>query len=485
MDEEGKQSFTRGLRWRHGFNVAIAVLSAFAILAMVNYLAARHSWRYNWSNAAANRLSPLTVKVLGALTNDVKVIVYFDPDEPLYSSVSGMIKDYESHSPRLQVEFVDYRYPGRATVIRNDYRLEAGSESGRIIFDCAGRTKTVLAGELSEFKVTEKEIRRAGFKGEQLFTQAIVSVTTPRKVKAYFLGGHGEGSPLSSDDQTGFSRFATMLKEADVPVDMFEALHSRDVPEDCSMLVIAGPTTPFNREEIERLDKYLSGGGRLFVMFNMFNAKIPRLGLEDLLANWSIDVGANYVSDKPRMGTKDAILLLTSQFGAHQITRPLLRSTVTMVLPRTVSPREGAANRADAAKPIAILFTGDQGIAYGPAGQTYATGELPIAVAAEKGGIQGVAADRGATRVVAIGSSAALANRILTEGANADFAILAANWLLSRDVFLSGEIPPRAIAEYRINVTEQQMKTLRMVFLGAAPWGALLVGVVVWMRRRH
>lgn len=220
-------------------------------------------------------------------------------------------------------------------------------------------------------------------------------------------------------------------------------------------------------------------------MFNMFNAKIPRLGLEDLLANWSVDVGPNYVSDGPRMGTADAVLLITSQFGSHPITRPLLKSTMTMVLPRTISARTGAAAKADAAKPFEVLYTGDQGVAYGPTGQTYARGSLPIAVAAEKGGIQGLAADRGATRLVVLGSSAGLANRVITEGANADFAILAANWLLSRDVYLSGDIPPRAIAEYRVNVTEEQMTRLRQIFLGGAPGAALLVGLFVWIRRRH
>ena len=41
-------SFTRGRKWTVGFNVVVGLLSAFAIVVMANYLAARHSVRYNW-----------------------------------------------------------------------------------------------------------------------------------------------------------------------------------------------------------------------------------------------------------------------------------------------------------------------------------------------------------------------------------------------------------------------------------------------------
>jgi hypothetical protein len=97
--------------------------------------------------------------------------------------------------------------------------------------------------------------------------------------------------------------------------------------------------------------------------------------------------------------------------------------------------------------------------------------------------LQGVAADRGATRIVVIGSSVSLGNAGIQLGANADFANLAVNWLLSRDIRLN-DIPPRAITEYRLNVTAKQMETLRWIFLAGTPVGTLLLGVVVWIRRR-
>jgi hypothetical protein len=72
---------------------------------------------------------------------------------------------------------------------------------------------------------------------------------------------------------------------------------------------------------------------------------------------------------------------------------------------------------------------------------------------------------------------------MIQSAANQDFATLAANWLMNRDALLT-EIPPRAITEYALSITEQQMTTLRWVFMFGAPAAALLIGGIVWLRRR-
>ena len=71
------------------------------------------------------------------------------------------------------------------------------------------------------------------------------------------------------------------------------------------------------------------------------------------------------------------------------------------------------------------------------------------------------------------------ANLGLIQAANADFATLSLNWLLNRDVFLA-DIPPRAITEYTLSITERQMLTLRWIFMFGAPAVALLIGTITY-----
>jgi hypothetical protein len=482
-------SFTRGRKWRVGFNVVVGLVSAFAIVVMANYLAARHSIRYNWADSAGQKLSPLTVRALSGLTNKVKVIVYFSRRDPLFGQVTGLLKDYQMHCPPMELEVVDYRFPGRSEKIRAQYNLNSITEGSRVIFDCEGRTRVIGGGELSEFAIGEdRQIRRAAFKGEQLFTSAILTVTAPRKIKAYFLSGHGEHAPESPDDGSGYLNFARLLSDGGAEIDLLNTLQDRDVPEDCSLLVIPGPEKRFGQEELERLDKYLRQGGRLLVTFNHVARPRAPTGLETLLANWNVDVGMNVVQDRANEKSSEGSVVVARDFGQHPIVRPLLRSSLEMVLPRSVGTKAIGALRADAPKATELVFTSERGMAVGRInekgmGDVEREGTIPLAIAVEKGSIQGVAADRGATRIVVVGSSIIFANAPLGLAANADFATLAVNWLLNRDTLLT-EIPPRAIKEYTLTITEQQMRTLRWIFMFGAPATALLIGGIVWLRRR-
>ena len=111
---------------------------------------------------------------------------------------------------------------------------------------------------------------------------------------------------------------------------------------------------------------------------------------------------------------------------------------------------------------------------------------VPLAVAAEKGGVAGIAAGRGTTRIVAIGDSTMFANASLAKPSetanNHDFANLAVGWLLDRPQSLA--IGPKPIREYQLHLTERQVRGLRWTLLGGLPGGVLLVGFAVWLRRR-
>src|SRR6266566_4399583 len=176
-----RPSFSAVKKWAAALNVLASCLALLAVVAMVNYLASRHFLRFQWMADERYRLSPMTLKLLQTRTNQVKVIVFFDPDEPLYPSVKGLINEYQLACPKLDVEYVNYLLlTGRANWIKTQYQL-ADADKDLVIF----------AG---------KEARRTSFKGEQFFTSAILGVTDPKPFKAYCLQGHGEHDPASEDE---------------------------------------------------------------------------------------------------------------------------------------------------------------------------------------------------------------------------------------------------------------------------------------------
>ena len=347
----------------------------------------------------------------------------------------------------------------------------------------------VYAKELSEFDYNAllkgQEVRRTGFKGEQLFTSAIFSLTDARPVRAYFLQGHGEHDPTDADDQRGYVKLAHVLEEAQIKVAKLEplALLSGEVPSDCELLIIANPIRPLAQEELDQVQRYLNSGGRLFVLLSKDSIGIVT-GLEKLLAGWGVDVGRNVVRDAPQGKAGDAYQVIVTQFANHPVANPLARSRLLLILPRSIGARTQNPQSADAPKVAELATTGPDGVAGRPDGRIERQGSpVPLIVAVEKGAIKGMAADRGASRIVVVGDSYFLNNKVIEFEANRDFARNAVNWLLNRDALVPG-IGAKSLKEYRIVMTASEMSGVRWLFLAGFPGGVLLVGIVIWMRRR-
>jgi hypothetical protein len=111
-------------------------------------------------------------------------------------------------------------------------------------------------------------------------------------------------------------------------------------------------------------------------------------------------------------------------------------------------------------------------------------GSIPVMAAVEKGTVQGIGADRGATRIVVVGDSIFLSNQLMEFLANRAFAVLTVNWLLDRS-YLMGGIGPRPIREFHLVMSSAQLLMVRWVMLGALPGGVLILGGLVWWRRRY
>ena len=493
LTAEQPPSFSPARRWSLGLNVLVSSLAMLALILMANYLGARHFKRFALSERAQVELSPLTLRVLGSLTNDVKVIVYFDKQSPLYDSVWALLKEYSNRNRRIHVEAVDYeRDPGRAGIIKKNYRLPKDNEKDLVIFDCSNRPpKFVYEMELSDLDVQpmlnhEGPARRTHFKGELMFTSALFSVTTGSPLKAFFLYGHDEHAPQDNKDDLGYGRFADLLRLNNIETNSLSLLGTNEIPSG-SLLVIAGCRKMLSFAELSKIDQYLKNGGRLLVLFNLFSTDNPT-GLERILAEWGVEAGRNIVKDKAN--SSSGFDVASSFFGNHPITAPILQSRLHLVEPRTIRKLPSSPANGDAPAVSELVFTGPDAVIITDVHNGVATPHLTdlrtnacLAVAVEKGKIKNVNADRGTTRIVAVGDSHFLDNQMLDLGGNRDFASMAVNWLLDRSELLAIQRHP--IKEYRLTMTESQLMGLAWLMLAGMPGTVLLLGLLVWVRRRR
>ena len=497
MTSDLPPSFSKARKWSLGLNVLVSSAAVLALLLMANYLAARHFTRWSWSASAQAQLSPLSLRVLTAVTNPVKVTLYFDKEDPLFEMSYNLLKAYRYANDKIRIEVVHYlSEPGAAQLVKKKYNL-SDTDRDMVIFDCQDRPKVVYQSELSDLDIQplvtgkSKEVKRTHFKGEAMFTSAIYSVISARQARAYFLEGHGEHNPEGDDGLMGYSRFAGVLRENNLQLGKLSLVGPTEIPNDCNLLIIAGPRSTLSSSTLEKIDKYLKQGGRLFALFS-FHGVRRQTGLERVLAEWGVAVGQNVVIDEKSHDAQDKNNMVVYSYGNHPLIKPLIRHQLYLVLPRQVARDPHAANGADAPQVDSLIYSSPAGHVITDIRQdggmresvNDVRGNISLMVAVEKGGIRNVSAERGATRIVVAGDSLFLNNNNIDREANHELAAHAINWLLARNDLLVA-VPPRPIAEYKLTMTEAQLSAARWILMSAFPGAVLLLGGLVWLRRRR
>ena len=497
MPNENQPSFSRGRRWKIGLDLAVRTVLVCAVVVMMNFLGAQFFHRFYLSSQTRVHLSSRTLSVLHSLTNRVAVTLYYNRQDDFYPDIVALLKEYSLANPKISVHPVDYaRDAGEAEKVKEQYKQFFTSQSDKnlVIFDCAGRVKIIPGDALAQYELEsvkpenpkQKELefqrRPVAFNGEKAFTSMLLALESTRSFKACFLQGHGE-PPLTDSGQSGYLKFASVLRENYIDVQPLELLGDSDVPEDCNLLVIAGPTDPLRELELQKFDKYLAQGGRLFSLFNYASIKRPT-GLEPILQRWGVSVGMDIVQDLKNTTSASGADVAIRRFGQHPVVNPLTQSALQMILPRPIGRAVSKNPPPDAPQVEELAFSGDSSTLMNDAAEP--PHSYPLMVAVEQKNIAGVVNPRGTTRILVVGDSMFLDNQVIEGGiggANRDFLGYAVNWLLDRPQLLEG-IGPRPVTEFRLLITKTQKREVRWVLLGALPGAVLLFGGLVWLARR-
>jgi hypothetical protein len=488
MVAKSQPSFSPGRRWKIGFDVVVRTALVLAVVVMVNYLGAKFYGRFYLSSQTQVKLSPRTLSVVHSITNHIVVTVYYDKTDDWYPTIIALLNEYRSANPNISVKAVDYlRDAGEAQKIKDQYKLSSTKDKDLVIFDCGGHVKIVNGEALTQVKLeqvpnaTEREFRRKpiAFNGEMMFTAMLLAVENPKPLKAYFLQGHGEPS-LSDSGEPDYQKFGVVLAENYIATEPLQLLGDNAVPDDCNLLIIAGPRTAFLDMELQKIDQYLAQGGRLFMLFNYFSIKHPT-GLEPILQKWGVNVIPAVVQDLKNTTSSDGRDVIVYNFSSHPVVNPLTQLALQLILPRPVMKVDWKNPPADVPKVDELAFSSPQSTLMGDSAT--APRSYPLMAAVEQKNMPGVATTRGTTRMIVAGDSNFLDNQMIEAGANRDFAGYAANWLLDRTVLLEG-IGPRPVKEYRLTITREQLKQVRWLLLSALPGSVLIFGWLVWMVRR-
>jgi ABC-type uncharacterized transport system involved in gliding motility auxiliary subunit len=473
-------------------NVTAGLVLALVLAVMINMIARNHAMRADWSRAKYYSLSSKSENLLLSLTNRLDVVVFLQQDHELYDDVNNLLASYRYASDQVHVEWVDpNRDLARTEELAKKYSVQ---DANVVVFDFSGRSKFVTKDQIADFdysKVKRKEDKAelVAFRGEEAFTSAIQSVMQERQPKVYFMLGHGERSPADFDPRKGYSEIGKLVKRDNVELKPLQFGRSTRVPEDCDTLVIAGPTKRFAEEEVGLIRTYLNRGGRILVLLDA----LTDTGLEDLFAEWGVELRQDIVIDPERTLKGRGILL--AAYSPHPITEAMRGFSSIFYLPRSVRPtlvaRKLWVKSHDKPKVIPLFLASKQSWSESQPEQVPAAYDADTPDYREPNGISmGVAVEKGAvgldvqikpTRLVVIGDSDFASNAGLT-GGDEDVFMGSLNWLLERDELIG--IAPKPVQKVKLFMTRAQLNMLFWLALMAVPGLFSIAGLVVWLRRR-
>jgi gliding motility-associatede transport system auxiliary component len=473
--------------------LSAGVLLLAALLVIVNYFGWKYYKRFDWTRSHLYSLSEKTLNVLKGLNRDVDFIVFLSPDQQreLYQPTTEVLQRYGSASRRVHVRIVD---PEKKPIEAQQLVQKYGVTTTGVVVASGNDKRVIDSNDLAEldFRSMQEAGRpqMTGYKGEQLFTSAILQLSEGRKPKILFTTGHGE---RALDDQSGrgFAGAQQILGRDNFDLSEWASLGKNVVPSGTDLLVIGGPSGSFVQPELDAFAAYLNNGGRILVLLDptlgpAAGAGLASTGLDGWLARFGVKVGQNIVVDPsnplPFFGPET---IFTKDYGDHPITKALAQGNFSVLL--SVVRSIGAGN-APGIKLTELLRTSAEG--WGETDLAHLDkvgrdaqdlpGPVPLGVVAES---ESTAPGKRPMRLVVFGDSDFGANQLLQANqANAVLLSNILNWLVERESLLG--IPPKKTEQVKLTLTGDE---IRRIWLLAAllPILSVVLGVGVFYRRRR
>jgi ABC-type uncharacterized transport system involved in gliding motility auxiliary subunit len=447
---------------QYGANTLATVAVFLALLGLINFLGSRHHKRFDLTTNKLFSLSEQTIKVLKNLNADIRII-YFDQSET--HSVRDLIREYEAQSPRLKYEYLD---PEKSLTQARQFSVRSLP------------TLVVLSGANPDQKqlVTSPT--------EEELTNAIVKLTHRRTRAIYFTEGHGEAS-ITGTNGAGFSSAKKGLEDQGYEVKTVNLTQVKTLPDDCSVLVIAGAKYPLLQPETEEIDQYVEAGGKILVLVDPDTDS----GLAREFEKWKIQVDRDAVVDASGIGQllgMGPAAPIVTEYENHPIVKDFGRTMTIFPLARSVRVADTKSDYSGS-----ILFKtsanswGETNLNERPLKFDKGTdldGPLSLAAVSTKPVLESKEKPSRSkqARVEVIGNSRYATNEFFGLQRNGDLFLNSVSWLAEDEDLVS--IRPRNADNRRVELSASTGQLLFWFIIILLPASTLLSGAMVWARRR-
>ena len=299
----------KGLSARHitrsrkfGTSIVVAVMLVIAIVTFLEILSHENYKQFDLTKDKRFTISSQTKNIMNSLDDNLTAVAFYPTDSLLKPHIGDLLDLYKYESDgKFDYHFVDMDMkPGEAL----KYNIH---ENETIVFVYGGLNVSVHITEDNLFD-----------EGEKLLTNTVLkAIFTERKV-IYFLTQHGERD-IEGADSRDFEKVGKVLENQNYKLEKLDLITTPIVPEDASLLVVAGPKTSLFKEELESLTEYIDRGGNTLIMLD---AEFSSPTLEKYLGGLGVVAAKDIIIDtESRVLGGGATIPVVSIYLPHPITK--------------------------------------------------------------------------------------------------------------------------------------------------------------------
>jgi ABC-type uncharacterized transport system involved in gliding motility auxiliary subunit len=455
-------------------NTAVTILFTFCIAVVIVAISYSHNKRFDLTQEKMYTLSAQSVNLTKNLSNDVNVYIFYGQHKFLDES-KNMLDQYKSHSKKIKIiakETLKSPIEAKEFGVRNP---------DTIVMQSGNRKETVNTPT------------------EENLTNALIKITQSGKKTVYFSTGHGERNSTENKPES-FGTLADSLKKETYEVKTINTMQQEKFPEDCDVLIIAGPKSDFSDVELTRINEYITKGGA--VIFLMDSQGVND-NLNKFLAEKDLKVDNDIIVDQ--LGLKlfrNPFFSILAEYSSHKIVADFTR--MTAIFPNCksleLSNNPGAKIKWDGfAKTTQYSWTKnpkniktDKDLQFDP--KTDRKGPLVVAAAAsipinkpteEKPEQSPDPKKRKESRLVVFGDVEFSSNALLQQNvaANTNLMMNAISWAAEQENLIS--IRPKNSANSPVVLKEPEKKVLFWISVVFLPLVVVIIGISVFLNRNN
>lgn len=429
----------------------------FLIGSLVNYWAFKHPKQLDTSLFKMNSLSDQSKNVLKNIKDEVKFTVLARKNESLLWM--PLVEFYRSEKNNITVEKIDIDV--RPDLVA-EYHL---TEASALVVEYHGRRQMV----------TERD--------ELNITNALIKITRSSDPVVYFVTGHDEAS-ITSKEPDGLQFIFEAMKNSALEVRPLNLLSAQGIPFDAKAIVIWGPKTELQNNEISLVEGFLKRGGRVLLGLDPDLNGDPHRALRALFSKYNITIRNDLVMDKKSFvnGSEGSIPLFDTYNHEHAITKKFKGQVFFPLCSSVIKTNENDSDNAI----TYLMSTSDFPASWGETSITEIAKKVadftpgkdtpgPLSVA--------VAFEDEKNKIVVFGNSTFTLNAYLKFGANYTLFLNALSWLVDEDRLISFNLP--IIQSEPVFISAPQLGIVFYFSVIFTPLVLFGVAIFIYRKRRN